>query len=419
MRGRLLTLGFLLLSLVPPAVPAQEPVDECASQCHPTDPDVNDPAVRNQGPVNVILYAHWDEILQWAPMNPSPPDPRHEHDLREGFLMPTLTTSTGCEDCNVHFKNNVFTMSVVSGPLAFDENGVRCPIGCTNDGYGAALQGDTLVAYAYFSADSVPEQCFVAATCEEADQQTTGGIVPNIRVLAEWRQGASDAYPGGLVATGVSDRVDLLSLPSEELVYEMRIELRIREGLNATGVKPGQAMMHVEPYQLDTGTMEFMQREWRARTGPDFPWRVILPVAQPLSTENLTLTPRGDEIWIVWHVASPLGFTDVDFTETRLNILDSEGRVLRGPYYPEAAFCNGMECHFQPVRFAWRVPMGDLVGKPSGTLQLSVLNGQGTYRLEESLENPVILLEGEAKSPLPGLPFLLMGLVLVAAWRRR
>jgi len=108
-----LATALLVVVAVLPAADAQQPVEQCSRQCDPLAPDVNKPPLRSQGNVNVILYAHYEDILQLAPINTVPPDPRHEGDLRGRFIMPVIVTKTrlGCQvgQClDVNLQNNLF-----------------------------------------------------------------------------------------------------------------------------------------------------------------------------------------------------------------------------------------------------------------------------------------------------------------------
>lgn len=416
----------ILLFAATPTVSAQRPVDSCSEQCAPQDPDVNDPPLRSQGPANVILYGHFEDILNMAPMNTVPPDPIHEPDLRRGFLMPTIDTNSGvcaaattCAD--FHFKNSQFSMIFCSGTVEFRPEGWYH--GCHSPAPHVRIElvGDA-VFYFYLSADSTPDQM-------SGNAPPGPTVMPMVRVSAALRHGYPEAKT---VAYGVSETADLVSLPGEEQVYEFRVAMRpvatLPERPDAWSVGgTDQAFLSlnakIEQIEIsDEPGTSVSQPDWRMRTGARFPPRVILPVIEPLLRNGVDTTAVDGTAFVRLSVRSGFGSYDVDPEQFGARIIRRDGAVASD----EALVLidvvrrtdhDGVQ---KPVSFVWRIHPEHINGSAADhEIEVWARNLQGTYEIRQRIPMPIAAFEGDAA--LPGFGWLGFGLAaaLTVVTRRR
>lgn len=400
------TLVALVLLAALPIVQAQQPVDECSRQCSPTDPDVNEVVARTEGPVNVILYGHFEDILNRAPMNTVPPDPVNEPDLDDGFFTPTLDADTGlcpagfCLDAR--FGLSEFAMVACPGPVEFLSEGWR--VLCHAPGFGAPQVVGPIVLYVYFSVDAGPRQYAIPADLD-------AGAMPRVWVRGQIEAGREEPVT---LARGSSSAGSMVSLPGGPQVYEFRVEL-IPEpwtldpetGWLTLEARPTVVRIFLEQIRGDLADARAGQADWRLRTGPRFPPRLVVPVEEPLVLEQLASTIHDGRFWVRALVRSPFGSHDVDAASIT-------GRILAGPDRrptPTGAVDLVMakrsydhDGALRPVNVTWKIHHELLDHDASGeyVFEFRARNLQGTYELVDTIPLNIAQFEGTATLPGPG-----------------
>lgn len=409
------TIALLLLaSSLAPIVASQRPVDSCAEQCAPQDPDVNDPPIRSEGPVNVVLYAHMEDILSPASLNVFPPDLERETDLNRGFLMPTVAgpscpTGSGC----AQFMANRFSFDFCPGGIEFMEIGWFRQCHSRSTGIPLALHAAPIHAYVYVSAHAVPQQ--------RPSESMTVGVMPMLNVdarIVDRMALATEETPLAMSPTG-GTRVNILSLPIDDPVYEIRVDLQ------ALSLEwPAQTFERLRQVQVDLTQVETAeggatQSEWRWHTGARYPPRIILPIANPIDL-RVEYTLREGALYVRGQAHSPLGGYDINHTSFAIKQVG--GPVLPAPRVTKLDYVEPMhhDERADPVEIIWAYNLTSAAGG-AYRFEVAVENQQGTFRAVNTTDYALPAFEGEA---VPGLvpSMLLTALALVAlavATRRR
>lgn len=403
MRPRVVWLAGLVLAALAAPVAAQTPVDSCQQQCTPTAPDVNPEPLRADGPVNVLLYVHWQDVLNRAPANTFNPDEVGETDIDRGLAVPTIATHTDTA-ADVSMQNNRVHFWPLAGPIETRADGTWRYL------QGQALEhlevsDDPLILYAYYSFQSPAS----ASTGLPATASSP------IEVKARWETGL---HPGSglVVAQGTAGPFVPLTAPTGAPVYEIRIPL-IRESADQL-CNPDGCIITVSLSQADTDAGEYMGPEWRVRSGPAYPWRVVLPIAEPLIDAGLDVRNLADHVQFAWRVTSPLGTYDVDRTSFTGELVTPDGVVHPLPS-PQINLPPPHVGPFAPITAAWTLPRADAALHEGGLLRATVTNHQGTFILQA--EHPVEpgLAMQPANAPAPALAaFLALGAAAMAGLRR-
>lgn len=424
MRLGLVVLGLLLI-VSTPSVGAQKAVESCSQQCNPQDEDVNANAPNNDGPVNVILYGHFRDALNMAPMNTLPPNASWERDLDRGFITPTLNTDAGlcippggqpCAD--LHLGGNQIVMFLCPGLIEPRPEGWR--IYCHDPGLRdpISLVGP-LVLYVYLSAGGA----------SPADGGSAPAIMPSVRVSATLESGR---FGEKILARGASSIADLVSLPGQPDAYEFRVvlgpvgpsdgdaDLRLPGDSTAREVVLRATIEQINPHP----SVEASQ-SWRLRTGPSFPPRLILPIVEPLVPVALETTTHEGTVFLRSTVRDAVGSYDIDVGGIQARIKGPEGsapvsekalqliRVQRAPSH------DGV---YMPADSTWAV-RPEFLPRPASdyTIEIRTRNLQGTYELVQTMPVPLAAFEGSAA--LPGFDVVLLtlaaGAVLLGVGRRR
>ena len=407
---RLVPAAVLSLILVAPWATA-DPTG-CQERCTPTDPDVNDPTTRSLPPVNIILYGHWHDAVNLAPLSTIPPDPVVESDLNYGFLLPTVRTNLTCGDCNVHFASNQFSMflSPASVELAPD----TCRGSCSTGGLALDLWlGDgPLDVYAYFSPNSL-------ATTNSDSFPLAAGAVPSVVAEARWETG-HNVGRGVPLAAGVSEPATLIGLPGGDSVYEFRIPLWKFVPMVPYYEEIGGSILTVKLSQVNRDGTEVLQSDWRLRTGPDFPWRIVVPVLNPLQRLRVMSWYEGHDVGVRWFVQSPFGAYDVDDSTFRLTLRDDAGAEVSSLAPDGIRHRTEPNGQSRPINATWILREDEVAELGARYLELGVLNRQGTFRLVDVFEVPLKPLEAKSEGvPGPGLAFLVAGIGLAVLVRGR
>ncbi|HEX9816009.1 MAG TPA: hypothetical protein VGB18_03425 [Candidatus Thermoplasmatota archaeon] len=401
-------LSFVLLAgLFVPIAASQEPVDSCSRQCAPQDTDVNDPPIRSEGPVNVVLYAHMENILSSAPLNVFPPDPEHEPDLNQGFLMP----SVAAPDCPTggacwQLKTNRFNFDFCPGGIEFMDRGwfLQCHSRAT--GIPLALHTAPIRVYVYVSAHAVPQQ--------RPSESATVGVIPMLNVdarIVDRQLLAADATPLAVSTTG-GTRVNVVSLPIDDPVYEIHVDLQ-----PVSLEWPAQTFERIRQVQIDLTQVEVVdggatQSEWRWHTGARYPPRVVLPIANPIDL-RVEYTLREGALYVRGQAHSPLGGYDVNHTSFAIKQIGGPPlpppRVTKLDYVEPAHHDERAD----PVEIIWAYNLTSAAGA-AYHFEVSVENQQGTYRAVNTTDYALPAFEGEA---VPTLAFaMVLATLSVAAF---
>lgn len=405
------SLALLVIAVVPPPAFAQaEPVPSCSKQCRPGDPDVNNPPLRREGPVNVILYAHFLSGVGTMAFNTRPPDPKNETDLNSGTLVPTLETRTGlgCAQGNCldfHFRNNDLAGKLCAGPVEPVKNGLGSH--CLYFNPDAPLDvGGSGVAYAYLSA---------ASRDATGGSTATVGAVPNVGIRFWITIGTGKTSdPTVAEAELPAGSATLVSTPGSTPVYQFRIPFEITNRSWGTLNLQQTIRFHFQPFQVKTQQADFMQPDWRLRTGPLFPWRVILPVDHPLLDQGIAVRATEGGNVVESKVAAPLGVFDIDHQSAAITITDSEG-YLRAGLAPLSR-CD-LACSYRDHHGDGRTTAATWSLEPFGrgpyTINVTWRNAQGTYYVEQTTVWEPMDFKGEAPGPAVALALVAIGAALV------
>ncbi len=392
------------LCLLPASALAQTPVHWCSRECEPTDIDVNPSLVEGPGTARVILYAHMDSILGYVPLNAERVNAATEPPLEETYLVPTLATRTGTP-VDLGFTGYPVTLFPTAGGyerksgVGYLETGLQFP--------PALVLGDgPIVLYAYFGVDSVPDPY----------DSVDAGALARVRFEARWLKEVRHDDPA-LLAWGATATSDLLQRPDGAQVYEVRIEMQ-RTSESLDGCAYSRCAFVVKLSQIDTPNARFVQRDWKAYHRADMPWRVILPVRDPLEGAEPELAIRDGRLIVAWQVRASLGSYDLNRESAWLSI-DRAGTVSR---YPSREVRESLD-HGAPVlpaKVTWRIPLEDLrePGTPK-VAHLSVDNLQGTFRLTHELALPHGLWGEVVLLPSVGPGLFLVAVLGLVLMRRR
>jgi hypothetical protein len=428
----------LLLSLAP-AASAQNtgsaPYDGCSRH-----PETCDPVAANEGQVRtgdqavrVILFGHFQDMLQRAPVNTQPPHPELEPDVNAGFLMPTLYVENEGAPC-CRFQNNRFLM--VSSPGLIEHDGVDqwrvrqqpyLP-------YPLRLAGDTVTGFWYISPGS---------GSDAAAGEPRPGVMPGVGVYMRMETGYL-ADRGTLIAQGdtgsgyrtegvpeTEGTITMLGTPGQDVVYEFQVPMRLEverlpfvtDGGWATG--EGFVVTAV-PYQIEySDAVSVTQSDWRLRTGPEYPPRLVVDVERPMRTVMTETVPHDQGLAFRWHLQSVFGSYDVDLDSFTMRVTGPDGVVhADGNMTRDIRYSTDHAGVFRPVNATWRLMPGIGDGPlPDGRYHVdaSVVSHQGTYRLtweqdyrlrDGAVLSPnTALFEGEAAPGAGGL-FALVGLAV-------
>ncbi len=423
----------------PASAQSDEPMCEPAT-CDPVT--ANDGEVRaGDEPVRVILFAHPDGLLQHTPVNMEPPS-QEEEDVNEGFLMPTVYTDAEEAPC-CKFRNNRFIWFGSPGPVEFLEGGDFRVY--QEPGFGAPLDlaGDEVTVFLYLS----PGRSTPAGPSPAA--------MPAVGVyarLVEGRHATED--PAALVAMGdtgsgygdpeaktVTSTTTMVSLPGEDPVYEFRVPMHIvrhhvpsvHDAVRGDRDRGGVTLELIVYQVEDNETVRLTDSQWRLRSGPHHPPRIVWDMHRPLQTADSWIHTANGDLFFRWSVRAVFGSYDIDPASVRLDV---DGPVPVDPDFLQMRYSVDHDGHFKPANATWR---HDLADEPlaDGTywVHASVMNLQGTYQAEWNASFEVkdgwpqvrdvagTRLQGTSTTPaLDGAATfvaLLVGLAVVAAGRRR
>jgi PGF-CTERM motif protein len=378
--------ALVLLLPVAPAVPA------------PGEP--SPPAV-------VTFYAHWQDLLDRAPLNTLPPDPVRERDLNAGFQMPTLVARPPCGDpCNVTFQNNVFTLFTFPRADTL-ESGSQYDM--ADPSYDVNLGDGPILVYVYLSAHPVPSQ----NSTGEVGELTNAGLMPLVQVEALWETGHHTGQGIPIASGAAPQTINMVYVPGGDPVYEIAIPM----GRYVDTIPSGLGtILTVRVHQVAAGNLELQQSNWRLRSGPQYPWRLVVPVENPLIKRDLQSWILNDEVHVRWGVKAAFGAYDIDASTFRLRLRGGGENAVELPP-AEVEYSPLHDPEVKTVYAHWVVPFKLLEGPDRWDIHTSVANVQGTTGLEA--EGDVHLTHFEGKNETPGFGLVLALVALAGALGRR
>lgn len=401
----LLLIGIAVLMVVGPmTVVAQNPIASCARNCDPASANGDKIPKRGTEPVKMILYGHFEDILNRAPLNTQPPHKTLETDLNAGFMMPVLDTNfdpVAGHDPNFHFKNNEFIMFSSPGLVEYLDGGqgwrTHQEPGLASD---AILNGDKIHLYWYMSSHVLPGQ----NSYQDPGRQAKVGVMPQVGIYARMETGRFPFGKGAEIIAksadhsnpGAGTKINLITDPSKaEDVYEFEVEMTLAPSkrIPADHTKNG-FIVYINPYQIQNGEAskgtQVAQEEWRIRTGPRFPPRVVLEVVEPMITIQSSLSTFDGKLFVRWSFKSVWG--SYDMRDGELLVPGFQGlHFMKGKVDPKSVDhvitkrSVDHDGHFKPVNATWAIDYTNYRMEDGDyEIHVSIPNLQGSYVLEET-----------------------------------
>ncbi|MBI2078358.1 MAG: hypothetical protein HYT80_08345 [Euryarchaeota archaeon] len=465
--SRILMSVFLAAVVAAPFIPVggaqlHTPVASCSQECDPKDPKVNPTIPVKEGPVKVILYGHFEDILQLAPLNTQAPPSDKEPDHNQGFLMPVIDTNTGlgcgppANNClDFHFKNNEFTMFSSPGLVEYLQDGWRThqEPGLAAD---AVIAANEIYLYWYMSAHVVPG----GKSTDPTGSAARVGVMPQVGVYARMETGRhkfhgnviAESQDGDLQSFGRDDRVNMVVQPKEvdaKEVFEFKVKLNLGQKIIPSAETSAGFLIYINPYQVKYGgnngasnSFQIAQEEWRVRTGARFPPRLVLPLDTPMTTRAATLSIFEDSLFVRWSFVSALG--SYDMRDASLTIKSTGPNQIQDKAIEHIILKRSVDHdgHFKPVNSTWRIDYGmqnPELKLADGDYEIttSILNLQETFMLEQKFPFKVAggvpqvpriggsragaggqaggAASADGEAPSLGVPLALVAVVAVAA----
>jgi hypothetical protein len=385
---------FVVAAFTPAAAAEPIAVDRCSRECDPQA--INDNEVKTgKDPVNIILYGHFQNMLDNAPLNTQPPDPNFEPDLNGGFSLQTIDTNTdvcapGTQTCaDFHFKNNQFTMFSSPGLVEFLSDGgwrTHQEPGLAGD---AKIVGPEMRLYWYLSAHALPGM----NSGSGAGATAKAGAMPQVGVYARMETGRFE-FHGEKIAesadfdansVGSPERANMVTLPNQPDVYEFQVKMNVLKDTIPNSHLANGFIVYVNPYQVKTDPQEgvqFAQADWRLRTGPLFMPRVIIPMEEPMRTLGSALSIFDERMFVRWSFISAMGSYDMRDSQLKLDVTGPAAVDPKAVDFIILKRSVDHDGHFKPVNATWAIdylnfPMAD----GDYELTASIPNLQGTYLL--------------------------------------
>jgi hypothetical protein len=392
---RFLLVALIVGAILSPMAAAQPavatPIKQCTKECDPKE--VNGGAVKKTGEnLLVILYAHFEDILNRAPLNTQPPDPVRESDLNRGFLMPVVETNTP-DPTAFHFKNNEFIMFSSPGLVEFLETGWRThqEPGLASD---ARIAANEFNLYWYMSAYAVPNY----STSDSTGQTAKIGATVQMGVYARMETGRHQ-FKGDVIAESndwdkndilQGQRVTMITQPGADDVYEFQVKMNVKNKIIPSSETKNGFMVYVNPYQIKQGgnegpnSAQLGQESWRVRTGHKFPPRLVIPIENPMETKASSLTIFDNRLFVRWSFVSAWG--SYDLRDASLNLKSTgqgkiEDKAIDHIILKRSVDHDG---HFKPVNSTWAIDYTNFpLADGDYELTASIMNLQETYQLEQ------------------------------------
>lgn len=339
-------------------------------------------------PTIVTLYAHWHDVVNRAPLNTIPPDPSHEPDINQGFQMPTVVVRSPCgEACDVTFQNNVFSLYTYprETPLS-----AASEFHIDNPAYDVELGDGPIVAYVYLSAHPVPSLNSTGAVGE----LTNAGLMPLVRVDARWETGHELGLGIPIAYGATPDTINMIYVPGGDPVYEIVVPMGRYIDTIPAGVG---TLLTVRIHQVAADNLELQQSNWRLRSGPDYPWRVTVPVDNAIVKRDLQAWLIDGQAHVRWGVKAAFGAYDFDASTFQLNLASGEKHLVRPP--SEVLYSSLRDPEVRTVYAHWVIPVEELAGGERWTIQTSVQNRQHSTGLDAQTHLTVAPFVGSNRTP--------------------
>lgn len=406
---RWVCLGALWLLLVLPAAAAQQPVSGCSRECRPTDADVNGIVPRTQAPVKVILYGHpetkvWEQIALTA----QPPESLFDEDLKDGYLMPRLRLRLGTP-ADINFDGNRVVFQQVNYLHSYHkDNTLRTYSGDPRLVRDLHVVGPTATGYFYLSPTI-------------ARGQLSGVSAPAVIPGLYAEMTVESGYGHKVYASGRGPPAVLVGQIGAEPVYELSVPMQVHETVWSGDSALRGFLWRVVLKQGEAGPFEFAQSDWVMRSGPHFPPRLVLTVANPLELGVAQAQYYDHHTYARFEVFSPFGAYDVSPEDARLDVEGPSPVPSEFVHFVMAKRSMDHDGTFKPVKFIWKIDFEGANAAP-GVYRVTahVLNGQGTFEAVSSTLTTLYAWDGEFETvPTAGAWAPLVGLLTVAFFRRR
>jgi hypothetical protein len=390
-----LVFAFLLTLMPLAGAQVTDPVSGCSKNCTPKEVNGEQPK-RGDETVKAVLYGHFQDILNRAPLNTQIPAADKEENLNRGFLMPVVSTRTGT-DADLRFENNWFYMFSSAGFVEIVDGQWR-----THQEPGLAeevkIVGNEILLYFYLSAYPVPNG--------DSDSSPTGhnvvSVMPQVGIYARMETGRNQ-FRGQLIAegdTGAGDtagRVNVITVPgSNEDIYEFEVPMRVvKDTIPDVWNAPG-FLVSINPYQIKgkDGSVvpkdwQVMQSDWRVRLGPKTPPRLIIETEKAMVTKAASLSLFNNAMFVRWSFISPWGSYDIDDRTLQIHLEGPSNPApdkvgLSRPLIVKRSVDH--DAHFKPVNATWRFDYQRAnLADGDYKIHLSIMNLQNTYVLQEEL----------------------------------
>lgn len=328
------------------------------------------------GTVNAILYGHTEDFFQ-SYYTLQSPTPWFNPDVRRNVLLPSLQAHTPAGTIV-----NIDQM-IVWGQLTSDALHMRDGRMATHGGLYFEQPWDIgrgpIRLYTYITVEAETQ----AGAADEV------AVAPEIGVRAAWESRSTEDEPVEVLAAGQSESFLAIPVMNGSTTYEVAIDLHsvIQNEPSGHDTQWSKMRIVVEPFQVESDVIDAVQTEISWRSSQEFPWRLILPIQDPLRTSQLFVTAPDESgaTKVSWHVSSAFGFYDVDAESFRLVGQDSTGTIVSemAPEHVTTLRYTHSE-GILPAKALWTISPSDMARDLQWTLY--AVNHQGTYSLVQPLD---------------------------------
>lgn len=392
----LLLVGTLLLPVTAAQGPSASPVRSCSQECTPRDISPGDPR-RGDEPARVILFAHFHDLYNDAPLSTLGLDDPCAPRIDDGFFGPAVTAQP-----IAGFGPAGFKMFLSGGDVRYDQDSCGRHEQDGGPAEDFEIASREVVLYFYLSANAAP-----ADGGPPGPALPAAGVVPHLALRVRMEAGYR-GHPGALIAEADTGKDDALGLAgsgaranvittSDGEVYEFIVPMtvkhpRIHGFRSATDLATLGFTVSVTPYQVAaTDELAVTQNGWRLRSSAEFPPRLVFDATRPLVThgdEDIPALTRDDgRMYVRWRVNSPFGNRDIDDETVSLSIVGPDGRrldPLAAPLVRINRFEGNHNGHLLPAEILWQFnPSFVKLADGEYAVRMAAENRQHTYRTEE------------------------------------
>jgi hypothetical protein len=186
---------------------------------------------------------------------------------------------------------------------------------------------------------------------------------------------------------GSEDRANMVTLPGQPDVYEFQVKMKVKEHVIPDSESANGFIVYVNPYQVkteggDKKGVQLAQEEWRFRTGPKYPNRLVVPVVEPMKTVASSLTNFDNRMFVRWSLLSVWG--SYDMRDNQLDLRSTGPTPIDPKALDFIILKRGIDhdSHFKPVNATWAIDWNQFpLADGDYELTASIPNLQGTYLL--------------------------------------